>query len=158
MSSDAKCQANRENARRSTGPRSPEGKERAAQNARRHGVMSQPALEARRKEILATGLLSEVSRRKCFSPSDADVIRFVDAVARLQLIRDAEVELDAAFVAQFEHERAVWSDQSAWSDPLDALCKEARLLARYRSEAASRRRRALRGLLEKHQIDEQGQA
>ena len=37
MSSDAQIQANRANAQKSTGPRTPNGKARAAQNARCHG-------------------------------------------------------------------------------------------------------------------------
>jgi len=161
MSSDARYQANRENARRSTGPRSPEGKMRAAQNARRHGVMSQPALEARRKEVLATGGLPEMAHRNHVSASDTEFIRLVDAVARLQLIREAEIDLEAAFGDHFAHGRPGRigrSDQATCPDPLDALFKEAGLLARYRSEAASGRRRALRALLDTRQREKRGQS
>lgn len=40
MTSDRQIAANRRNAQRSTGPRSPEGRAISSQNARRHGVLS----------------------------------------------------------------------------------------------------------------------
>ena len=44
MSSQLKIDANRRNARRSTGPRTPEGKARVAANARTHGLCSRNAI------------------------------------------------------------------------------------------------------------------
>src|SRR5262249_51909615 len=44
MSSQRKRQANRNNAQRSTGPRTVEGKLRARGNSRQHGLATQPAL------------------------------------------------------------------------------------------------------------------
>ena len=40
MSSNKRIEANRRNAQRSTGPRTPEGKSRAAQNSTTHGLSS----------------------------------------------------------------------------------------------------------------------
>ena len=57
MTSDVKRAANRANAQKSTGPRSSEGKARASQNARRHGlatsVAADPAAQARLAALTA---------------------------------------------------------------------------------------------------------
>jgi hypothetical protein len=42
--SEARLRANRENAKKSTGPRTPEGKERSSLNATRHGILAQVIL------------------------------------------------------------------------------------------------------------------
>jgi hypothetical protein len=42
--SEARIQANRENAKKSTGPRTPEGKQRSSLNATRHGILAQVIL------------------------------------------------------------------------------------------------------------------
>ena len=44
MTSAAQVSANRTNARKSTGPRSPEGKAAVAQNAVRHGLLARAAV------------------------------------------------------------------------------------------------------------------
>ncbi len=46
MASVAQIQANRLNARKSTGPRTAEGKERASQNALKHGLLAREAVIA----------------------------------------------------------------------------------------------------------------
>ena len=57
MATEAQIQANRENAKKSTGPKTAEGKARVSQNARKHGFRSRtgqllPGEEARYKQIL----------------------------------------------------------------------------------------------------------
>ena len=62
MTTAAQIQANRTNARKSTGPRTPEGKEKASQNALKHGLRAKQAVipgedpgefEEHREEMLA---------------------------------------------------------------------------------------------------------
>ena len=38
-----KIEANRKNSKRSTGPRTEEGKQRTAQNAHKHGLLAEPS-------------------------------------------------------------------------------------------------------------------
>ena len=57
MATEAQIRANRENAKKSTGPKTAEGKARVSQNARKHGFRSRtgqllPGEEARYKQIL----------------------------------------------------------------------------------------------------------
>jgi len=44
MTTEAQTEANRANAQKSTGPRTPEGKEKAAQNALKHGLLAKEAV------------------------------------------------------------------------------------------------------------------
>jgi hypothetical protein len=46
MATEAQVEANRANAQKSTGPRTPEGKEKAAQNALKHGLLARHAVTA----------------------------------------------------------------------------------------------------------------
>jgi hypothetical protein len=71
MTSDRKIEANRENALKSTGPRTPEGKDAVRLNALRHGLRS--------KEILLPG-------------EDADALRELDVNLRAELRPVGEVE------------------------------------------------------------------
>src|SRR5215211_8060670 len=64
MTSDKQADANRRNARKSTGPKTPEGKEVSRLNAVKHGLLSQEVLlrgedEATLKEF-SEGLMAEL--------------------------------------------------------------------------------------------------
>ena len=64
MTSDKKAQANRRNARKSTGPKTPEGKNASRLNALRHGLLSKdillPGEDGEALRELAEGLRAEV--------------------------------------------------------------------------------------------------
>ena len=61
MASDAQINANRRNALLSTGPKSPRGRARSAQNSRRHGFRSE-------REQLRVRKASRMSRDICAGP------------------------------------------------------------------------------------------
>ena len=65
MASAAQIQANRSNARKSTGPRTPEGKERASHNATKHGLLAREAViqgeDPEEFEFYREGMLQELA-------------------------------------------------------------------------------------------------
>ena len=65
MTTVAQIQANRLNAQKSTGPRTPEGKERASQNALKHGLLAREAViqgeDPEEFEIYREGMLQELA-------------------------------------------------------------------------------------------------
>ena len=90
MSSDRRIEANRENAKKSTGPKSEVGKRRVSQNARRHGLSLPPDDE------MVQGWLSIILEDPAL---DGHVLTFegqsraaslADAEARLQRVRETE--------------------------------------------------------------------
>ncbi len=96
MTSDRKIKANRANARASTGPKTAQGRARAARNALRHGlslpVYSDPALseevEALAREIAGTDAnaeIQELARRVAEAQIDLRRVRY----ARHQLLSRA---------------------------------------------------------------------
>ena len=96
MTSDRKIKANRANARASTGPKTAQGRARAARNALRHGlslpVCSDPALseevEALAREIAgpdANAEIQELARRVAEAQIDLRRVRY----ARHQFLSDA---------------------------------------------------------------------
>lgn len=68
MTSDARIAANRRNAAKSTGPRTEEGKEAAAQNALRHGLTARRMVTARETE--ADFATFAASMRAALAPED----------------------------------------------------------------------------------------
>ena len=92
MPSERRARANRANARRSTGPRSAQGKARAAQNARRHGlsqgILTDPVL-AGEVEALAQRLAQEAGR-----------CDLMDLARRI-----AEAQIDVQRIRQFRQRR-----------------------------------------------------
>ena len=91
MTSGRKIEANRANGRKSRGPRTAEGRVRASQNARRHGltlpVMADPALS---KEVTA------VAREFAGDATDPNILREarIIAVAQIELARIRRAKLD----------------------------------------------------------------
>src|SRR2546425_864559 len=93
MSTDAQIQANRANALRSTGPRTPEGKARSAQNSRQHGFTASTFAVVRLED------LNEVARLKAdltavYQPVNSQELFAIERIALAQqaLLRAARLE------------------------------------------------------------------
>ena len=101
MTTEAKRAANRANAQKSTGPRSSEGKARASQNARRHGLGSPVAADPLARiwiASLATALAGEGA-----SPAlQAQAAVVAEAQADLQRARAARTHLQGQLTAALE--------------------------------------------------------
>ncbi|MEN6578245.1 MAG: hypothetical protein ABFD90_18010 [Phycisphaerales bacterium] len=105
MATAAQIQANRLNARKSTGPRTAEGKERASQNALKHGLLAREAViqgEAPEEfEHYREGMLAELA------PAGAVEAMLAERVVGLSWrLRRAERLQNAAFAALDEGEPA----------------------------------------------------
>ena len=81
MTSERQIAANRRNAQRSTGPRSPEGREISSRNAQQHGVLSQRVTtdveENELYESMLNGLMDE------YGPRSETEILLVERLANL---------------------------------------------------------------------------
>ncbi|HXG33918.1 MAG TPA: hypothetical protein VNJ11_11170, partial [Bryobacteraceae bacterium] len=131
--SEAKLAANRANAQHSTGPKTPEGKARSAQNALKHGLTSRSLIvlpgEEEEFHALKTSLLAEVQPATTLEQLVFD--QLLAAAWNLRRLRRLEAEL-------FDGAR----------DPLTDPALEARLntLARYQARAERSFYRALKEL------------
>jgi len=94
MSTDKQIAANRRNAHKSTGPRTPEGKARSAQSARKHGFTASTFAVVRLEE------LDEVAHLKadlvaCYQPVNSQELLALErmAVAQQTMLRAARLEV-----------------------------------------------------------------
>ncbi len=92
MPSSARTEANRKNAQKSTGPRTPQGKSTISQNARRHGLSGGFCILAHEDRAEFQQLLNEY--RAQFKPKSSDEIFLLEqmAQARWTLARARRIE------------------------------------------------------------------
>ena len=119
MATDRQIEANRNNAQHSTGPRTPEGKQRSAQNAVTHGLAARHAIIPGEGPADYDDLL--LSYREVFGPSDPyehTLIRqMADAEWRLRRIS----RLEAAFISStFEDHCRLVDDHDESGDDTSA--------------------------------------
>ena len=131
MTTPRQFEANRSNARASTGPRSKAGKARAGRNARRHGLSS----------AIASDLAEALARRIADDGAGPAVMALARAFA------EAQIDLDRVRkVRRHVLGRLVADPDDGAEDKVDRskLVRQLRRLERYEHRAVARRRRAIR--------------
>jgi hypothetical protein len=136
MSSDRQIAANRDNAKKSTGPRSKAGREVSRRNARRHGL----AIDIRTDLAFRDDIekLAEALSRPNGIPKVSECSRTA-AEAQLDLMRIRKVRASL-------FETLYFSADAAGPDRLEELNDELAKLERYECRAFSRRKRALHAM------------
>jgi len=94
MASKRQIEANRKNAKRSTGPKTDAGKARSSRNARRHGL-SQSGLEG---DVSSDALAGMIMAALADQPNASAVRDLVRSKLRLSYIREVRQEMLAALL------------------------------------------------------------
>jgi hypothetical protein len=135
MTSELQRAANRANAKRSTGPKTPLGKGRASANALRHGLATQRLYKAadRRKILL---LADQIMKSACGRLS----------LPRAHAIATAQFELERARSAEASLLRRIAEGTLAELEPMDrkSALNGLKMVRRYSSRLRMRRDRLLR--------------
>jgi hypothetical protein len=135
MASDRKIAANRENAKKSTGPRSEMGQRRSRRNAFRHGLAIDPGSEPSYSagvEMMAKAIASACGQET------AGVLPRQLAEAEIDLLRIREIRA-SLFNTLYKKQEVQPHDYAELSDNLVRL-------ERYERRAFSRRKRVLRAI------------
>jgi hypothetical protein len=131
MASEKRISANRANAKKSTGPKTPAGKMKSSRNSLRHGHSSQGSFNpetAAKAAVLAQALVA---------PGEADEATLNAATA----LAEAHLEIDRI------HQTREELMETVDADPLDVRSlKRMASLDRYERYALTRRRKASRQL------------
>jgi hypothetical protein len=151
--SEAQRAASRANGRRSSGPKSTEGKSRSRRNALRHGLRAASLEVLPQNASLPAAMMVEAVREK-LTPRDVIEVEYVDGIAmafwRLRRARQLEEALLAGGQLQ-RGETGLAKALLKRTDPAGALA----LLLRYRNQALGELDRLVH-LLETHRHNNSG--
>lgn len=105
MTSDRQIAANRRNAQRSTGPRTPEGRDRSSRNAQTHGVLSERVTTDEEGDRLYQAMLNDLMVE--YEPRSQTEALLVERLANLfwrerRLVRSERQELSEVEANIFE--------------------------------------------------------
>jgi hypothetical protein len=140
--------ANRANARRSTGPKSVQGKARVSRNALRHGFARQNWAEGTLRDVARAEEVNALARAIAGDHASAAHLARALAVATAQhdlvLVRQARHGVEAAVGRARTEDAPAESQPGEFIDP--ALLTRVERLDRYERLALTRRRRAIAAL------------
>ncbi|MFZ3008394.1 MAG: hypothetical protein WA047_19690 [Phenylobacterium sp.] len=140
MTPEPRTTANRRNAAKSTGPKSPAGKRRASANALRHGLTSQASANTDLIQSIAKALAGDLSQA---APA-LEVAQLEDLILR---IRQAKAQAyDDALTRITSQASALTPPEEIDSLALIAAAPDLLKFDEYERKAMSRRRRALAAL------------
>lgn len=141
MTSERVIQANRRNARASTGPRTAEGKTRSGRNARTHGLTARNKnlYDPAEVEHLAKSIAGELGDNPLILEAARSVAEAQTHLRRVQAIKQA-ISQDSAPVEEALANKIGSADPGLWAN----LLKRFESLERYERRAFSRRKMAIR--------------
>ena len=155
MTSQAKIDANRRNARRSTGPRGAAGKARTCRNALRHGLSIRASYDE-----AATTQVEELAAELCTGsmiPKERDLaLRAAEAEVDMSRLQQAKVHLVNKAAAHVQEEQT-FVEVTEQECVTVAFLRNSKTLAafnRYESRLFARRNRALRKLAKSRAVQE----
>jgi hypothetical protein len=102
MTSDRQLSANRQNSRRSSGPRSAAGSSRASRNALRHGLAAITCCP-----LVSTGVVDRLARAICGGDDDQRLFEAAIAIAQNCLARRAIKEQQVAVIERLRDKTAI---------------------------------------------------
>jgi hypothetical protein len=155
MTSQARIEANRRNARRSTGPCTAAGKARARHNARRHGlsvsVLADPLVFADVEQLAGalagvTGDAARLKQARRFAEAEFELLRVRAARFGLMMADTTKVACEKSTVAGESPSQGTRGDADGGAEKILANLTELERLDRYEGRAMSRRKKALRAL------------
>lgn len=148
MTSEAKIEANRRNALKSTGPRTERGKERARLNALKHGMTAKQLVT--RGENLADFARFGAELGAALAPADALERQLVEAIVLASWRLRRVWRTEAAVIRKAARRSDAWENRQSAPEPFTLADHELERISRYESELQRSLQRAY-AMLERRQ-------